>query len=115
MLDKISNQTPSTDLQVKQIDQVPKVKVVTAEKQEQPQQDVLTKEKTEKVIKSMNDFLKESNSHLKFQFHEKLKEYYVTIVDDETNEVIKEIPPKKMLDMYAAMTDFLGLLVDKKA
>lgn len=115
MLDKISNQTPSTDFQVKQIDQVPKVKEVSAEKQEQPQQEVLTKEKTEKVIESMNDFLKESNSHLKFQFHDQLKEYYVTIVDDETNEVIKEIPPKKLLDMYAAMTDFLGLLIDKKA
>ena len=115
MLEKLSNQTPSTDFQVKQVDQVPKVKEVAPQKhEEQQQQQVLTKEKTEKVIESMNDFLKESNTHLKFQFHDKLQEYYVAIVDDTTNEVIKEIPPKKLLDMYAAMTDYLGLLVDKK-
>ena len=43
-----------------------------------------------------------------------LKEYYVTIVDDRTQEIVKEIPAKKMLDMHAAMTEFVGLLVDKK-
>ncbi|MEH7302495.1 flagellar protein FlaG [Neobacillus drentensis] len=83
-------------------------------KEPQTQQQVQTKEKTEKVINSMNEFLKASNTHLKFQFHDELKEYYVTLVDDTTNEVVKEIPSKKLLDMYAAMTDYLGLLVDKK-
>ncbi|MCM3567016.1 flagellar protein FlaG [Neobacillus mesonae] len=115
MLEKVTNQTPSPDFQVKQVDPVPKVKEITAEKQDEPKQQELSKEKTEKVIESMNDFLKESNTHLKFQFHDGLQKYYVSIVDDTTNEVIKEIPPKKLLDMYAAMTDYLGLLVDKKA
>jgi flagellar protein FlaG len=72
------------------------------------------KEKLEKVIEGMNKFVSASNTHLKFELHEKLKEYYVKIVDDKTNEVVKEIPSKKMLDMYAAMTDFLGLIMDKK-
>jgi flagellar protein FlaG len=62
----------------------------------------------------MNEFMATSNTHLKFEFHDKLKEYYVTIVDDRTQEIVKEIPAKKMLDMHAAMTEFVGLLVDKK-
>ena len=114
MLDKLSNNHPSVDFQVKQVEQVPKVKEITNEREEQPEKELLSKEKTEKVIERMNDFLKESNTHLKFQFHDGLQKYYVAIVDDTTNEVIKEIPPKKLLDMYAAMTDYLGLLVDKK-
>ena len=72
------------------------------------------KEKAEKIMNSMNDFLKASNTHLKFEFHEGLQEYYVAVVDDITNEVVKEIPPKKFLDMYAAMTKCLGLLIDRK-
>lgn len=68
----------------------------------------------EKVIDGMNDFVSVSNSHLKFELHDKLQEYYVTIVDDRTKEVIKEIPSKRLLDIYAEMKDFLGLLVDKK-
>ena len=32
----------------------------------------------------------------------------------DKEEVIREIPPKKMLDMYAEMADFMGLLVNKR-
>ncbi|KAB7706505.1 flagellar protein FlaG [Bacillus aerolatus] len=72
------------------------------------------KSEMEKVVRGMNDFLKPSNTHLKFEFHDELEEYYVTMVDDITHEVIREIPSKKLLDMYAAMTEYLGVLVDKK-
>ncbi|KIL46580.1 flagellar protein FlaG [Jeotgalibacillus alimentarius] len=67
-----------------------------------------------KAVQGMNDFLKPTNSHLKFEFHEDLGEYYVTVVDEITKEVIKEIPSKKLLDSYAAMTEYLGILMDHK-
>lgn len=72
------------------------------------------KEEIETVVNSLNDFLQPTHTSLKFQLHDKLNEYYVTIVDDETKEVVKEIPSKKLLDMHAAMAEYLGLLVDKK-
>jgi flagellar protein FlaG len=118
MLDKLSNSnTQATDYQTKKVESVPKVRESDAVKQELPSQhqQQQSKEQTEKVVHSINDFLSGSNSHLKFNFHEDLQEYYVTVVDDTTNEVIKEIPSKKLLDMYAAMTEYLGLLVDRKA
>jgi flagellar protein FlaG len=115
MLDKLissNNQLP------KQVESITKTKEVSPDKKENPQpkaqQEMISKEKTEKIISSLNDFLKASNTHLKFEFHDELKEYYVAIVDDTTNEIVKEIPSKKLLDMYAAMTDYLGLLVDRK-
>lgn len=74
----------------------------------------IPKEKMEGVVEGLNKYLKQSNTALKFQYHEKLQEYYVTLVDEKTKEVVREIPPKKMLDFYAAMTEFLGLIVDKK-
>ncbi|WP_341356990.1 flagellar protein FlaG [Rossellomorea sp. y25] len=74
----------------------------------------VTKEKMEDVVHGMNEFMSTSNTHLKFEFHDKLQEYYVTIVDDLTQEIVKEIPAKKMLDMHAAMTEFVGLMVDRK-
>ncbi len=121
MIEKVSNSTsPLTDFQVKPVEGLPKTKERSAEPQNQyqnqyPEPSEHTKENMEKVINSMNDFLKSSNTHLKFQFHDELQKYYVAIVDDQTNEILKEIPPKKLLDMYAAMEDYLGLLVDKKA
>jgi flagellar protein FlaG len=107
-----------TDYQTKpvgKVDEVRRVKETRDEnKENHSQQQSQSREQTEKVIKSLNEFVKASNSHLKFEFHDGLKEYYVTLVDDKTNEVIKEIPSKKLMDMYAAMTDYLGLLVDRK-
>jgi flagellar protein FlaG len=117
MLEKVSNSiSHATDNQVKQLEKIPKLKQISEETKELPQQTQLgqSKEQTIKVVNSINDFLKDSNTHLKFNFHDDLHEYYVTIVDDTTNEVIKEIPSKKLLDMYAAMTEYLGLLVDRK-
>ncbi|MBM7690891.1 flagellar protein FlaG [Peribacillus deserti] len=74
----------------------------------------ISKEKVNEMVETFNKFLNPANTALKFEFHEKLHKYYVTIVDSETNEVVKEIPPKKMLDLYAQMAEFLGIIVDKK-
>lgn len=74
----------------------------------------IRKDDIEKVVKSINHFLEPSNSSLQFKLHEELGEYYVSIVDQTTNEVIREIPPKKLLDIHAAMREFMGLIIDKK-
>jgi flagellar protein FlaG len=73
-----------------------------------------SKEEMERVIDGINEVLQPANTHIKFELHEKLNEYYVTVVDNNTNEVVREIPSKKWLDIYTAMTDFVGLIVDKK-
>ncbi|MBA2175570.1 flagellar protein FlaG [Halobacillus locisalis] len=72
------------------------------------------KEKLEEMTNSMNDLLKPVQTSLKFEFHDKLEEYYVAIVDDSTEEIIREIPPKKMLDLYASIAESLGFIVDHK-
>jgi flagellar protein FlaG len=72
------------------------------------------KEQVEDVLKGLNEFLLPSHTSLKFEFHEKLNQYYVSVIDDSTKEVVREIPAKKLLDTYAAMREFLGLMIDKK-
>ncbi|WP_226670810.1 flagellar protein FlaG [Metabacillus litoralis] len=74
----------------------------------------VTKDEIRLMMNNMNAFLKPSNTHIKFELHEELNEYYVKVVDDYTKEVIREIPSKKWLDIYASMTEFLGLIIDKK-
>jgi flagellar protein FlaG len=66
------------------------------------------------AVNKLNDFIEPLRTNLKFELHDELNEYYVTVVDPNTNEVIKEIPSKKILDMYAAMGEYMGFLVDKK-
>lgn len=74
----------------------------------------MDKEMVGDVVKGINDFLQPVNTSIKFVLHDKLNDYYVTIIDEKTKEVIKEIPSKKLLDLYANMMEFVGLLVDRK-
>ncbi|GMB09120.1 flagellar protein FlaG [Thermolongibacillus altinsuensis] len=78
------------------------------------EEEIIPKEKLEEIVKGINEFLQPSQTSLKFDLHDELKEYYVQIIDERTKEVIREIPPKKLLDIYAAMMEFVGLIVDKK-
>jgi flagellar protein FlaG len=72
------------------------------------------KEDLQKAIDGMNLVFEASRTHLKFKLHDGLGEYYVQIVDDRTEEVIREVPPKKVLDMVAKMWEMAGLLVDER-
>lgn len=78
------------------------------------EQQELPKEKVQKITDSLNKLLDTTSIQLRYQFHENLNQYYVTLVDAKTDEVVREIPNKKLLDMYAAMLDFVGVFVDEK-
>ena len=85
-------------------------------KQESTQVDneKLSKAGAKQAVESFNDLMESINSHLKYTYHEQLNEYYVEIVDSRTNEVVREIPPKKLLDMVASMYRQLGFIIDHK-
>lgn len=83
-------------------------------RKEQDEKKVLTKEEAEHVVNGMNEFLKPQFTSLQFKIHDETERYYVEVVDQDSKKVIREIPAKQLLDMYAKMTDFLGLFIDKK-
>lgn len=49
-----------------------------------------------------------------FSIHEKTNQIMIKIVDQQTKEVIKELPSEKVLDMVAKMCDLAGVFVDTK-
>lgn len=77
-------------------------------------QEKVTKDMLLNKIEGMNEFLEPTSTAVKFQLHEELNEYYIQVIDSKTNEVLKEIPNKKFLDMYASMTEMMGFMVDEK-
>lgn len=78
------------------------------------EEEKVTKELLKHKVVGMNEFLEPTKTAVKFQLHEELNEYYVQVIDSFTNEVLKEIPNKKFLDMYASMTELMGIIVDEK-
>jgi flagellar protein FlaG len=50
----------------------------------------------------------------KFSVHQATKEVMVQVVNVQSGKVIREIPPKRILDMVAKMLDMVGLLMDER-
>ncbi|QDQ01388.1 flagellar biosynthesis protein FlaG [Lysinibacillus fusiformis] len=71
-------------------------------------------EKVQEAVRTLNDFLKINNYSSKFVLHEGLDEYFVQLVDPQTEEVIKEIPPKNLLDSFYEMQKLAGVIVDER-
>lgn len=63
----------------------------------------------------MNKLLKKHKSHIEYETYDKFKSVtIIKIVNTDTKEVIKEIPPKKLLDMVAKMCEMAGIMIDEK-
>lgn len=66
------------------------------------------------TVKDTNSKLRTSHTRCEFKYHEETKRISITIRDQDTDEVIKEIPPEKSLEMVARMWELAGILVDEK-
>ncbi len=71
-----------------------------------------TNEQLKKAIEQFNKKL--GNSEAIFGVHEGTNRVIIKIVDKDTKETIKELPPEKTLDMIAKVWEMAGILVDEK-
>jgi flagellar protein FlaG len=72
----------------------------------------LIAEKTKNALETFNKIFKPT--HLDFQLHEESGKYFVKVIDDQTSDVLLQIPSKDFLDMVAEAKEQLGLIVDKR-
>ncbi|UFJ40046.1 flagellar protein FlaG [Brevibacillus humidisoli] len=68
----------------------------------------------EKELENLNKWAQSRGTHIKFTLHDKLNEYYIQVVNNETNEVVREIPSKKIMDISAKLQEMIGLLFDER-
>lgn len=69
-------------------------------------------EQMKKAVDSLNK--KMSHSEAVYGFHEDTNRVIIKIIDKETKETIKEIPPEKTLDMIAKVWEIAGIMVDER-
>ncbi len=54
------------------------------------------------------------HTRCEYSYHEETNRVSIKVIDDDTDEVIREIPPKESLDMLQKMWEMAGILVDEK-
>lgn len=69
------------------------------------------------LVKSIEHAIKAiqgRTTSLEFSVHQKTKLISVKVLDKDTGETIREIPPEKSLDFVAKLWQMAGILVDEK-
>lgn len=74
-----------------------------------------TEQAYQTAVNKLNEFMEHTQRNSKFIFHGDLERYYVEVVDAQTQEVVKEIPPKALLDAYYEMQKLAGKIFDTQA
>ena len=73
-----------------------------------------TDQQIKDAISQVNDKLKPHRTRCEFSYHEETKRISIKVLDKETDEVIREIPPEQTLEMVQKAWELAGFLVDEK-
>lgn len=76
--------------------------------------DKVSKEELIKAIESANKEFIIYDRRFEFSIHEKTNQIMVKVIDVNSDEIIREIPPEKILDMVACMWEIAGIIIDEK-
>lgn len=65
-------------------------------------------------IKTLNRAASKVDQNVSFDYHKPTNRIIMKITDPSTNEVVKQIPSKDMVELLEDINQMVGLLVDEK-
>ncbi|MDD5949284.1 MAG: flagellar protein FlaG [Lachnospiraceae bacterium] len=71
-------------------------------------------DKVKKAVEQINQKIRPTHTSCQFSYHEETNRISIKVINDKTDEVIREIPPEKTLDIIAKTLELEGILVDEK-
>ena len=65
-------------------------------------------------IETANQKILGPEKEFEFAIHKETKQIMVKVIDKGTKEILREIPPEKVLDAVAKMCELAGIFMDEK-
>jgi uncharacterized FlaG/YvyC family protein len=75
----------------------------------------ISPEDLEKKVQQLNKAAEALDRRFQFAIHKETHRIMIKVFRRDNNELIAEIPPRKILDVLAKIEEEMGLLVDTKA
>lgn len=66
------------------------------------------------LIEHGNKILQRLDTRLQWSVHKQSQKLIVKVLNTETNEIIREIPPEKYLDLVQNLCEQVGLFLDER-
>jgi len=74
----------------------------------------ITEDQISVAVRGANKALEWAKRHFEYSVHDATNSIVVRVYNSETEELIREIPPERILDLMARLWDLAGLVVDEK-
>ncbi len=75
---------------------------------------VLTREAAVAATSDLNTVVRQFGNEIQFEVSQNHDRLVIKVIDRESEEVIREIPPEEVLDIHAKIAATLGLIFDKE-
>ncbi|MBP3567709.1 MAG: flagellar protein FlaG [Lachnospiraceae bacterium] len=85
-----------------------------AEASLQKKEDETISSKIKDAVDKVNEKIVPSKTRCEFSYHEDTNRISIKVIDQATEETIKEIPAEETLDMLSKIWELAGLLVDER-
>lgn len=73
-----------------------------------------TAEKIQDLVKELNASLDPFNTSLRFGFDNSSDDFYVSVIESQTNRLIRRFPAEQAADFLPKMQEVSGILFDEK-
>lgn len=73
----------------------------------------VNRQELDAMIQKLNGDERIRNEKIAFRYHESTDRVIVSVLDAETEEVVREIPSKDMIRLIEHLRDYIGVLVDE--
>ena len=84
-------------------------------KQSETEAEKAAQSKLERVAEAMDNYVRSIKRELKIKVHDGTGDIMVKVISEEDGKVIREIPPKELLDLAAKMEEMTGALLNENA
>ena len=117
---KVSQPQPQPQAKTKEVDEYVKKagSTVNAPAEEKGMAVETEKEnatsKMKDAIDKVNKKIEPTKTRCEFSYHEETKRISIKVIDQKTEETIREIPPEETLDMLSKIWELAGLMVDER-
>lgn len=74
----------------------------------------LGEDQLQSLIEHGNKVLQRMDTRLQWSIHKESQQLIVKVMDTQTNEVLREIPPEKYLELVQNLCEQVGLFLDER-
>lgn len=110
----IAAEQKATNINITEAPEAVRVPGSNQNEQESGQHKGASENQIKQAIRDANNIMKARRTRCEFSYHEDTKRVSIKVMDEDTQEVIREIPPEETLQMIQKMWELAGLLIDEK-